>query len=108
VEGQKLLAAQGVQARVVSVPCFELFMAQSDEPRHGDRRCTGENRRRSRRPSGWDAIIGTDGGFVGMTGFGASGPYKELYKHFGITAEKIARRVEQARGGQKVITTRPA
>ncbi len=39
---------------------------------------------------GWDAIIGSDGAFVGMTGFGASAPYKELYKHFGITAEKVA------------------
>ena len=36
---------------------------------------------------GWDAVIGTDGVFVGMTGFGASAPYKELYQHFGITAE---------------------
>ena len=36
---------------------------------------------------GWDAIIGSDGIFVGMTGFGASAPSKELYKHFGITAE---------------------
>ena len=39
---------------------------------------------------GWDAIIGSDGVFVGMTGFGASAPYKDLYKHFGITAEKVA------------------
>ena len=36
---------------------------------------------------GWDEIIGPHGQFVGMTGFGASGPYKELYKHFGITAD---------------------
>ena len=39
---------------------------------------------------GWDAIIGSDGVFVGMTGFGASAPYKDLYKHFGITAEAVA------------------
>ena len=39
---------------------------------------------------GWDAIIGPEGTFVGMHGFGASGPYKEVYKHFGITAEAIA------------------
>ena len=39
---------------------------------------------------GWDAIIGSDGAFVGMSGFGASAPYKELYQHFGITAEKVA------------------
>ena len=40
---------------------------------------------------GWDAIIGADGAFVGMTGFGASAPYKELYRHFGITPEEVAK-----------------
>ena len=59
-------------------------------PPRRDRRRAGQDRRRSRGPQGWDAIIGSDGVFVGMTGFGASGPYKELYKHFGITAEKVA------------------
>jgi transketolase len=39
---------------------------------------------------GWDAIIGSEGIFVGMQSFGASAPYKELYKKFGITAEAVA------------------
>jgi transketolase len=39
---------------------------------------------------GWDAVIGSDGLFVGMSGFGASGPYKDLYRHFGITPERVA------------------
>ena len=39
---------------------------------------------------GWDALIGPDGVFVGMKGFGASAPYKDLYRHFGITPEKVA------------------
>ena len=38
---------------------------------------------------GWDAIIGTDGAFIGMTSFGASAPAKDLYKHFGITVDAI-------------------
>ena len=91
VEAQKQLAAQGVQARVVSVPCFELFQASSDEARRaviGDAPVKIGVEAAVR--MGWDAIIGSDGAFIGMTGFGASGPYKELYKHFGITAEKIA------------------
>jgi transketolase len=91
VEGQKLLAAQGIAARVVSVPCFELFLAQPDESRRaviGDAPVKIGVEAAVR--MGWDAIIGSDGSFVGMTGFGASGPYKELYKHFGITPEKIA------------------
>jgi transketolase len=91
VEAQKLLAAQLVAARVVSVPCFELFLAQSDEARRaviGDAPVKIGVEAAVR--MGWDAIIGSDGAFVGMTGFGASGPYKELYSHFGITAAKIA------------------
>ena len=39
---------------------------------------------------GWDAIIGSDGRFVGMNSFGESGPYKDVYKHFGITPEAVA------------------
>jgi transketolase len=38
---------------------------------------------------GWDHYVGSEGGFIGMTGFGASGPYDQLYKHFGITAEAV-------------------
>ncbi len=39
---------------------------------------------------GWDAVIGSAGAFIGMSSFGASAPYKELYKKFGITPEAIA------------------
>ena len=39
---------------------------------------------------GWDQVIGDRGIFVGMNGFGASAPYKDLYAHFGITAEAVA------------------
>ena len=41
-------------------------------------------------PLGWDKWIGPDGIFVGMETFGGSGPAKEVYKHFGITAERVA------------------
>ncbi len=80
VDAKKLLDAQGVLARVVSVPCVELFMAQPAEARAAvigwaPVRVAVEAAVRQ----GWDAIIGADGVFVGMTGFGASGPYKDLY-----------------------------
>jgi transketolase len=91
VEARKLLAAKGVAARVVSVPCFELFLAAPDDYREAvigtaPVRVGIEAAIRQ----GWDAIIGSDGLFVGMSGFGASAPYKDLYKHFGITPEKVA------------------
>jgi transketolase len=91
VEGAKLLAQKGVAARVVSVPSFELFAARPAAERRaviGDARVNVGVEAAVRQ--GWDAIIGSDGVFVGMTGFGASGPYKDLYRHFGITPEKVA------------------
>ncbi len=89
---KKLLAARKISARVVSVPCFELFLAAPEAKRAaviGQAPVNVAVEAGIRQ--GWDAIIGSDGVFVGMTGFGASGPYKELYQHFGITAEKVAR-----------------
>jgi transketolase len=91
VDAAKKLAEKGVAARVVSVPCFELFFEQSEEVRRaviGDARVKIGVEAAVR--MGWDAIIGADGIFVGMHSFGASAPYKDLYKHFGITAEAIA------------------
>ncbi len=88
---QKLLAARKISARVVSVPCFELFFAASDAERAaiiGQAKVNVAVEAGIRQ--GWDAIIGSAGAFVGMTGFGASAPYKELYQHFGLTPEKVA------------------
>jgi transketolase len=91
VEAKKLLAAKGVSARVVSVPSFELFLEMPEAKRRaliGDAEVKVGVEAAVRQ--GWDAIIGSDGAFVGMNSFGASAPYKDLYKHFGITAENIA------------------
>jgi transketolase len=91
VEARKYLREKNVTARIVSVPCFELFQAQPEAERAaviGDAPVKVAVEAAVRQ--GWDAIIGSDGPFVGMTSFGASAPAKELYKHFGITAEKVA------------------
>jgi transketolase len=91
IEARKLLAERGIAARVVSVPCVELFLAAPAERRQtvigaAPVRVAVEAAVRQ----GWDAVIGSDGAFVGMTGFGASAPYKDLYTHFGITAAAVA------------------
>jgi transketolase len=87
----KLLGERGVSARVVSVPCFELLRERSAAERQ---RIVGTAKVKvaveAAVRQGWDEIIGSDGAFVGMTTFGASAPYKDLYKHFGITPEKVA------------------
>jgi transketolase len=99
VEAKKLLDAQGVLTRVVSVPSFELFAAADAATRRAVIGAAPVNVGvEAAVRQGWDAIIGADGVFVGMTGFGASAPYKDLYKHFGITPEKIAAAAKQKLG----------
>jgi len=91
VEAKKVLDGKGVPTRVVSVPSFELFAEAPDAARRaviGDAPVKIGVEAAVRQ--GWDAIIGSDGEFVGMESFGASAPYKELYKKFGITAEAVA------------------
>ncbi|MFN3856712.1 MAG: transketolase [Caulobacter sp.] len=88
---QKLLAADGVEARVVSTPCWELFEKQTPAYRakvigKAPVRVAVEAAVRF----GWERFIGEDGVFVGMNGFGASAPFERLYKEFGITAEAVA------------------
>jgi transketolase len=90
VAAQKELAGRGIAARVVSVPSLELLLAQPLERRaaivgSAPVKVAIEAAVRF----GWDAVIGPDGIFVGMNSFGASAPAKELYKHFGITAEAV-------------------
>jgi len=88
VAAQKQLAEKGIAARVVSVPSLELLLAQ-DEAKQ--RAIIGSAPVKVAIEAavrwGWDSVIGHDGIFIGMHGFGASAPAKELYKHFGITAE---------------------
>ncbi len=85
---QAQLHEKGVTANVVSVPSLELFLSQDEKTRAaiiGDAPTKIAIEAGMR--FGWDAVIGPSGIFIGMSGFGASAPYKELYRHFGITAE---------------------
>ena len=93
LEAHSQLAEKGIPARVVSVPCMELFETRSDDYKAaivGDAPVNVAVEAGVK--MGWERFIGNDGIFVGMSSFGASGPYKELYKHFGITAEAIVER----------------
>jgi transketolase len=88
VAAQKQLAERGIASRVVSVPALELLLAQ---PAERQKAIIGNAPVKIAIEAavrwGWDAVIGHDGEFIGMHGFGASAPAKDLYKHFGITAE---------------------
>jgi len=85
-----MLANDGIAAAVVSMPCWELFEQQAADyqaavlgsaPRLGVEAAVR---------FGWDRWLGPRGVFVGMHDFGASAPGEDVYKHFGITAEKVA------------------
>jgi transketolase len=86
-----LLQADGIGAAVVSMPCHELFDQQDASYRES---VLGPETVRVAVEAaviqGWERYIGFDGGFVGMTGFGASAPAADLYEHFGITATAVA------------------
>jgi len=88
VAAQKQLGERGIASRVVSVPSLELLLAQ---PADRQKAIIGNAPVKVAIEAavrwGWDAVIEPNGAFVGMHGFGASAPAKDLYKHFGITAE---------------------
>ncbi len=91
MKAAELLAQDGIGARVVSMPCWELFAAQ--DRAYQDAVLAPDLPKVAVEAAvrfGWDQWIGPNGGFVGMRGFGASAPAPELYRHFGITAEAVA------------------
>jgi len=90
LKAREILELQGIGTAVISMPCWELFNTQNIEYRENVLgNCVRIGVEAAIR-QGWDLYLGSGGGFVGMTGFGASGPAEELYKLFNITPEAIA------------------
>jgi transketolase len=100
VAAQKQLAERGIASRVVSVPSLELLLSL---PEDRQKTIIGNAPVKVAIEAavrwGWDAVIGHDGVFIGMHGFGESGPAKDLFKHFGITAEAAVNAVLKRLGG---------
>ncbi|HRK18198.1 MAG TPA: transketolase [Hyphomicrobiaceae bacterium] len=98
VEARAALEAVGIGAAVVSVPSLELFAAQAkayrDEVLGGAPRIIVE----AAMQQSWDRYLRDGDAFVGMSGFGASGPAAKLYEHFGITAKAVADAAKKAVG----------
>ncbi len=90
VEAHEVLTTQGISARVVSIPCLDIFMEQDE---NYIRSVLGKDLPKIAIEAGirqgWDALIGRDGGFIGMDSFGASAPGADLFPHFGITTDAI-------------------
>jgi len=100
LQAQEMLQSEGIPTRVVSMPSWELFELQSEEyrqqvlPEQVVCRVAVEAGVRL----GWDRYLGPQGRFVGMNTFGASAPYRELYKYFGITPERVVEEVKSVLG----------
>jgi transketolase len=88
IDAQKKLAEKNIAAKVVSLPCWELFDAQPASYRES---VLGKNTLKvaieAASGFGWERYIGNDGIFIGMKSFGASAPAPDLYKYFGITVD---------------------
>lgn len=89
---KELLKAEGIDARVVSMPSMELFEEQSEEYKQSVLPNSVRARVAVEAASsfGWHKYVGLDGQVVSIDTFGASGPYKVLFPHFGITSENVA------------------
>jgi transketolase len=87
---------------VVSVPSLELLLAQpADKLKAIIGNAPVKIAIEAAVRWGWDAVIGIDGEFIGMHSFGESAPYKDLYRHFGITAEAAVNAALKRLGGGK-------
>jgi transketolase len=96
LQAQKLLAAEGLPVRVVSMPCSNVFDRQP--PEYRDRVLPPSLPAvavEAAQPDFWRKYVGREGGVVGIASFGESAPASDLYKHFDITAEHVAAEVRR-------------
>lgn len=90
IDAYNSLTESGMKAAIYSVPCLDLFNDQDNNFKNNIIKNAKQNIVIEAGISqGWEKILGDDGLFVGMSSFGASGPYKELYQHFGLTKDRI-------------------
>jgi len=94
------LVAEGVAARVVSMPSWDLFEKQTQDYRDEvlPPATTARLAIEAAYPFGWERYIGSQGAVIGMTRFGASAPYKILAEKFGFTADNIVRHAHELLG----------
>jgi transketolase len=97
IAAAELLEADGISTRVVSMPCFDRFGEQDAAYRDSvlPPACRARVSVEAASTLGWERWVGEAGDSVGMTGFGASGPAKDLFQHFGFTADAVAERARR-------------
>jgi transketolase len=100
VAAREELAKSGISARVVSMPCWELFEAQDDAYKSQvfPESVTARVGVELGVQQGWERYLGLKGRFIGMSGFGASAPDKVLMQKFGFTVEHVVSEARKAAG----------
>ncbi|MFH0993059.1 MAG: transketolase [bacterium] len=95
MKAKSLLAEKAIDARIVSMPCQELFARQSAEYQESVLPPAVRHRVSIEAGStlGWYKYVGLDGLAIGIDSFGMSGPYAKLYQHFGLTADMVVAKV---------------
>jgi transketolase len=100
LDAGKMLAADNVNVRVVSLPSWEMFDRQTAEYRESVLPTTARVRVavEAGRTLGWERYVGLDGAVVGIDCFGASAPYTTIYENFGVTAQNVAAQARKLLG----------
>tara|TARA_A100001011_G_scaffold307759_1_gene323162 strand:- start:246 stop:890 length:645 start_codon:yes stop_codon:yes gene_type:complete len=96
LEAQEKLNSINILSKVISVPCYDLFDKQKDDYKN---EILGENTFKisieASSESGWKKVVGKNGVTLGMSTFGKSGPYKDIYKLFNLTSDEIVKLVKK-------------
>lgn len=97
VAAKEQLAGEGIDVRVVSMPCMDLFEQQSSEYKESvlPKACRKRVAIEALSDFGWGRYVGLDGAYVTMHGFGASGKAEVLFEHFGFTVENVVKTVKE-------------
>lgn len=97
VAAKEQLEKDGIDTRVVSMPCMDLFEQQSSEYKESvlPKECRKRVAIEALSDFGWGRYVGLDGAYITMHGFGASGKYQKLFEHFGFTVENVVKTVKE-------------
>jgi transketolase len=98
LDAKEILASKNIEVRIISMPCKEIFDKQ--EKNYQDKILGRDVNKKiiycaieAGVKQGWHEIIGNDGIFIGMNGFGASAPASDLFNHFEITSQKVVEEI---------------
>ena len=92
LEAQEKLKGLNINSKVISVPCFDIFQNQNEDYKN---EIIGKDTLKisieASSQSGWKSMVGKDGVTIGLSTFGRSAPYKDIYKLFNLTSDEVVK-----------------